>query len=293
MDRASDLIAIVLSKRFRKFWNFMKYIMASLLFSFSAFAQKPAEPRSDFKSLCEATFQYKKEKLSICSEVHTKFFTKSKDRDIAPFRPSEVGAIETPIDGKVEFIMFNDPNFVPAIAYCYFVYRNWISPATFSPDDMAMNASGFSILNEELGRYQTWLKKDASGKKCKERVEKESEVSVVNLEETLKNKVALIGLNPYASIHQENPSVETVMQDLKLTVNHERIHAYHVACPEFEKWSIKEWEKLPGKQKNEMTKKYPSYNWTVPKIAGREYIGFLYEATPEKIAPLVEKCKIK
>ena len=259
-----------------------------------AFSQTPAgqaPAKSDFLSLCKATFLQNAEKLPMCNEIHQKFFSKSTG-DIASILPSDVKAKPSSIDGKVEFLVFNDPNYLPAIAYCYFVYRNWISPTTFSPDDMGMNASGFSILNEDLKKYQTWLATAAEGKKCKTRVEKESEVIVVNLEETLKNKVALIGLNPYASLQQPNPSTESVMQEMLLTLNHERIHAYHVACPDFEKWSIKEWEKLPGAKKSEFSKKYPSYNWTIPKIAGREYIGFLYESNPELIAPHISKCKI-
>ncbi len=286
MDLAFVLSDLVLLKQFR---NSMKIILAALFLSSPLLA---TEPKSDFHSLCKATFQFKKEKLSICDEVQSKLFSKTGTSDIAPVKPTDLKAKESPIDGKVEFLAFNDPNYLPAIAYCYFVYRNWISPTTFSPDDMASNASGFSILNEDLDKYQTWLKTNTAGKQCESRVLKESEVSVVNLADTLKNKVALIGLNPYASLQQENATIESVMQDMMLTLNHERIHAYHVACPEFEKWSIKEWEKLPSAKKNDYMKKYPSYNWTVPKIAGREYIGFLFEATPEMINPHVAKCKL-
>lgn len=274
----------------------MKYFLAILLLSQNVSAApsaaKPTEPKSDFLSLCKATFSLTPEKLPVCDDIHQKFFSKSAGQDIASVKPEDLKAKASPIDGKVEFLVFNDPNYLPAIAYCYFVYRNWISPTTFSPDDMGMNASGFSILNEDLKKYQTWLVSATEGKKCKERVERESQVSVVNLEETLKNKVALIGLNPYASLHQPNPTTESVMQEMLLTLNHERIHAYHVACPSFEKWSIAEWEKLPGAKKSEYSKKYPSYNWTIPKIAGREYIGFLFEGNPEAINPHIAKCKL-
>lgn len=270
----------------------MKYILSLFLFSSVALGANAPQPKSDFLSLCNATFEHQKEKLPMCKEINDKFFAKGGSNDITNIRPADLKAKDTPIDSKIEFLVFNDPNYVPAIGYCYFVYRNWVSPTTFSPDDMGMNASGFSILNEELKSYQTWLKNNAEGKKCQKRVETDSQVSVVNLEETLKNKVALIGLNPYATLHTENPTTESVLSEMQLTVNHERIHAYQVACPDFEKWSISEWEKLPTAKKNEYIKKYPSYNWTIPKIAGREYIGFLFEATPEKINPYVAKCKL-
>jgi hypothetical protein len=255
-------------------------------------AQDP-NPKSDFLSLCKTTLATKPQSLPLCEAVNQKLFSKNATSDIAAITPSDLSAPTTPIDSKIQFIAFNDPNYLSGIAYCYFVFRNWISPTAVSPDALGMSASGFSILNEDLKKYQTWVTTSVEGKKCKASVEKEAQVSVVNLEESFKGKVALIGLNPYAAIHAENATAESVLSEMKLTINHERIHAYQVACPDFEKWSIKEWESLPGAKKNEYVKKYQSYNWSIPKIAGREYIAFLYESTPDKITEYVKNCKIK
>jgi hypothetical protein len=267
------------------------YIIFSIFYSLNLLAEVPAT--SDFQSLCKATLQFNSVSLPLCETIHTKFFKENKNKDITGITPKDLNALSSPLDSKIQIFMFNDPNYLSGIAYCYFVYRNWISSNEIGPDQMAMSASGFSILNEDLKEYQKWIVSSNEGKKCKERVEKESEVTVVNLEESLKGKVALIGLNPYASIHLPNPTAESVLNDMKLTLNHERIHAYQVACPEFEKWSIKEWEKLPSKSKNEYSKKYPSYTWSIPKVAGREYIAFLFEASPEKVSEYVKNCKIK
>ena len=253
----------------------------------------PAGSEADFLNLCKTTLQNEPKSLPLCETIHKKFFADNKGKDIAKISPADVGAPTSPLDSKIQFFMFNDPNYLSGIAYCYFVYRNWISSSETGPDALAMSASGFSILNEDIPAYQKWLKTASVGQKCKERVEKEAEVSVADLEISLAGRVALIGLNPYASIHTPNSTAESVMNDMKLTVNHERIHAYQVACPEFEKWSIKEWEKLPFATKNAYIKKYPSYTWSLPKVAGREYIAFLYEATPEKITEYVKSCKIK
>lgn len=270
----------------------MKYFILIAL-SFNLFSATASEPVSDFQSLCKATLQNQPNSLPLCEKIHQKFFINNKTNDIAAISPSDVGAPASAIDSKVQFFIYNDPNFLSGMAYCYFVYRNWISSAEISPDALAMSASGFSILNEDIKKYQSWLTSSTEGKKCKTRVEKEAEVSVSNLELSLKDRVAIIGLNPYASIQNPNPTYESVVDEMKLTINHERIHAYQVACPEFEKWSIKEWEKLPVATKNVYIKKYPSYTWSIPKIAGREYIGFLYEGTPEKIGEHIKNCKIK
>ncbi len=251
-----------------------------------------ADVPSDFLSLCKATLQYNQKALPLCETIHTKYFSKNKTSDISPFLPQDLGAQPSSIDSKVQFFIFNDPNYLAGVAYCYFVFRNWISSSELSPDGLSTSASGFSILNEKINDYQKWLLKSPEGLKCKARVEKESEVTVANLEISLKGKVALIGLNPYAAIQGPDVTLESVEKEMLLTVNHERIHAYHVACPQFEKWSIKEWEKLPSAKKNEYIKKYPSYTWSIPQVAGREYIGFLFESTPEKIKDHIKGCKI-
>ena len=250
-----------------------------------------ADADSNFYNLCKVTLQNNSKALPVCETVYQKFFVKNNTSDIVNIQPSDVGAPASPIDSKVQYFIFNDPNFVSGMAYCYFVYRNWISPTAVTPDALAMSASGFSILNEEIPAYQKWLITAAEGKKCKGTVEREAEVSVANLETALKGKVALIGLNPYALINSPDATSDSVMKEMALTVNHERIHAYQVACPEFEKWSIKEWEKLPFGTKNAYIKKYPSYTWSILKVAGREYIAFLYETAPANVGEHITKCK--
>lgn len=268
----------------------MKYIFLLLLCHASLYA---SEASSDFLSICKVRLKNLPESLPLCEKIHQKFFIDNKAGDIATVTPSLVGAPVLAIDEKIQFFIFNDPNYLSGIAYCYFVYRNWISPSEVGPDALGSSASGFSILNEDLKNYQKWIDSAVEGKKCKAKVESESEVSVANLEISLKGKVALIGLNPYASIQEAGVTTESVLKDMILTINHERIHAYQVACPAFERWSLSEWEKLPVAKKNEYIKKYPSYTWSIPKIAGREYIGFLYENSPEKISEHVKDCKIK
>ncbi len=265
----------------------MNYLFLFLV-SFNVMA---ADADSNFYNLCKVTLQNNSKALPVCETVYQKFFVKNNTSDIVNIQPSDVGAPASPIDSKVQYFIFNDPNFVSGMAYCYFVYRNWISPTAVTPDALAMSASGFSILNEEIPAYQKWLLTAAEGKKCKATVEREAEVSVANLETALKGKVALIGLNPYALINSPDATSDSVMKEMALTVNHERIHEYQVSCPEFEKWSIKEWEKLPFGTKNAYIKKYPSYTWSIPKVAGREYIAFLYETAPANVGEHITKCK--
>lgn len=284
---------------FTEMKNMMKMklviIFIICLNSYNLFAKNDSreEVPSDFLNLCKATLAHKAQALPLCEEIHKKFFSQNKNNDIAPLNLEDLKVESSPIDQKIQYFIFNDPNYLSGFAYCYFVYRNWISPTQISPDQLGISATGFSILNEEIQQYQKWLSEKVEGKKCKDRVEKEAQVTVANLEIWLKGKAALIGLNPFASIQIENPTLEKVLEEMKVTVNHERIHAYHVTCPEFEKWSIDQWDKLPSNEKNQYVKKYPSYTWTIPKIAGREYIGFKYESSPEKLQEFIKNCKIK
>lgn len=265
--------------------------LAICIFFIFSIEIKAQEPASDFLNLCKVTLQNNQSSLPMCESIHKKFFLENKNKDIANINPTVLEAPASPLDGKIQFFVFNDPNYLSGIAYCYFVYRNWISSNEIGPDSLAMSATGFSILNEDLKSYQDWIEKKSEGQKCKLRVEKEAGVSVANLEISLKGKIALIGINPYASIQTGNPTFKSVMEEMKLTVNHERIHAYQVACPKFEAWSEKEWKNLPLVKKNEYIKKYPSYTWSISKVAGREFIAFLFESTPEKISPYIKDCK--
>lgn len=243
---------------------------------------------SDFLSLCKVTI--KSADKTLCTEVQNKLFKGRETQELVYISPDVVGAPVLALDNKIDYIAFNDPNLMSGVAYCYFVYKNWISMTKMSPDLLGMSATGFSILQEDLKGYQKWLSSSHEANKCKEYVKKESEVTVSNLETYLKGKVAIIGLNPFASINIENPTMDSTFKDMKVTIVHERIHAYQATCKSFDDWSMKEWQALPVKEKNQYINKYPTYTWSIPKVAAREYVGFKYEESPEKLESYLKAC---
>ena len=81
---------------------------------------------SDFLSLCKVALPQNEESLQLCNGIYEKFFLNNKTNDIAPFKPSDVGADSSPIDAKIQFIIFNDPNYMSGMSYCYFLYKNSI-----------------------------------------------------------------------------------------------------------------------------------------------------------------------
>lgn len=266
----------------------MNFFKSIFLFSFFVLTSSLKASDSDFLSLCKVTI--KSADKTLCSEVQSKLFKGKETQSIVYISPDAVGAPALSLDNKIDYIAFNDPNLMSGVAYCYFVYKNWISMTKMSPDLLGMSATGFSILQEDLKDYQKWLSSSNEATKCKDYVKKESEVTVSNLETYLKGKVAIIGLNPFASINVENPTLESTLKDMKVTIVHERIHAYQATCKSFDDWSMKEWQALPVKEKNQYINKYPTYTWSIPKVAAREYIGFKYEENLQGLETYLKAC---
>ncbi len=243
---------------------------------------------SDFYNLCISTLNQE----NFCEKLNQKLFQKKNLKSDLEFDPITIGIAPNLIDPKVKYILFNDPNNVPAYSYCYFIFRGWIKLKEFSPDDLATFAHGFSILNEDILDFKKWISKNPRGLECKNHMESISLVKQVDLETLLKKHSAIIGINPYASIREYGADELKIVQEIQRTIYHERIHVYHALCPSFEKWSIDEWQKLSVEKKEETMKKYPTYNWSNLKIAGREYIAYLHENAPDLLKPQLLNCKI-
>ncbi len=191
------------------------------------------------------------------------------------------------------FLVINDPNYMAGMGYCYFVFRKWISPGKMSPDRFGATVTGFSILNEKLSPYQKWIETSPEGKSCKAKVKSESGVVAANLEVSIRGHSAIIVLNPYAFVQDKSMTYAQILKEMVLTTNHERIHAYQVLCPEFEKKAAEAWSALSAKKQAEFRSAHEGYDWDDAKVASREFFAFEFERTPEKIAPLVSaKCRI-
>lgn len=265
----------------------------NFLFFLSLLSLNALADTSDFLSLCKTHFKDDPTRIGICERVNKTLFQGLSAKDPSTLTtPQKINAVEMPIDKKILFMALNDPNYLPALVYCYAVFHHWINPKDISPDNLGMTSSGVSILNENLGGYQKWLTSSKEGKSCRALVEKESILPVSNLEDSLKGYTAMIVLNPYAVIRNSGSHYDAVMDELRLTLNHERIHAYHVLCPQFEKDEREKWIKLSSVEKNKFIEKYPSYNWKDQKTAGREYSAFMLEAAPDSVGRLVKSCKV-
>ncbi len=259
------------------------------LISFNVFADQ-----SDFLSLCKTHFKDDSARIQTCEKINDLLFKGLGPKDSSAITsPEKVNAPLMNIDKKILFMALNDPNYLPSLVYCYSVYNHWIDPLQISPDTLGTISSGVSILNENLPAYQKWLNKSIEGKSCRKQVEKDSQLPVTNLEDSLRGYVAMIVLNPFAVIGSTGTSYESALEELRLTINHERIHAYHVLCPQFEKNEKDKWIKLSQTEKNVFINKYPNYNWKDSQTSVREFSAFSLENAPDSLISLVKACKIK
>lgn len=229
-------------------------------------------------------------KQKTCQDIQAIFFAKGSREKSSLFKPQQVGAPAEKIDKKIQYVVFNDPNLFPAVAYCYFVFRGWLNPAEITPDVFASRASGFSILHENLAGYKKWIDQDPQGKSCKKLIEEQMQENIFDLQASLSGYAAFIGINPYASVKNHGSNLSAVKEDFKLTVVHERIHAYQVQCKSLDEWGQHEWQKAPAETKNLFKEKYPSYNWDDPKVAAREFVAFSYENNPQDLKKHLGNC---
>jgi len=247
---------------------------------------------SDFHSLCHAFAEAKGYPKNVCTEVNSLIFGDAlNDKTTLSLGPKVFGAPEQKIDKKINYIVFNDANGVAALAYCYFVFREWIKANAMTPDDMGMASSGFSIVHEKIDEYEEWIDGDPNGIACKKKVQSSTGFQVPSLKEKLKGYAGIVAINPLAAFLSQPNRSSAVMQELKVTMNHERIHVYQAQCPALEQWGQKRWQELSSKEQKVISSKLNAYNWESLEVAGREYTAFSFESQPEKILPLVKDCQ--
>jgi hypothetical protein len=248
--------------------KFRGLLLFFFLASRSAFSNNGS---SLFKDLCPTLFEGKE---ALCQSVHGRFF-KDKNTRIVPVTAKDFGVQDSPLDNITDFRVVEDPNKMPAFAYCYFTFRDWMKKE-ITPDQMAISGSGFSILKSETKGYSKWLK-SAQGKRCVERVKKESEEDVVDLETFFQpQKTALLFVNPIAVLPIAMDAEQFALEVRKL-VDHERIHVIQGHCPSIDTWSVGIWAKMSPQDKKSFEVSYPDYKWNDIKIAGREAVAFSHE----------------
>lgn len=246
--------------------------------------------RSPFLNRCNERLEQenyvKNAESKLCEQLRTKFF--QGWGPIQQISPQTVEAPPLPIDSKVRFIAFYNPDYLAAFAYCYFVFRGWFDPEKISPDKLALSASGFTIMKDELVGYDSWLNSH-SGEGCRFRLKDETGLAPMDLAKEIGAAIAVIAINPVGAIRSDG-GMQPLLREARLTMNHERIHAIHVNCPSVDKAASEHWTSLDVKARDALKVGHLDYDWNNPKIAIREAFAYAFEDNPAKVLEYTGNC---
>lgn len=268
------------------------FTLVALVILISNQLTKDDVSNSSFYAKCLEQVEFNNLNSIYCKKLMRQFPILQSSKDVLAVTAEQIkGAVSLPIDDEVTILLTLNPDFLAHLSYCYFQFRGWFDPKELGPSDLSRVASGLAILREELDGYDNWLgSKD--GVKCQERVE--SNVMIhdplkFSFNDIFEHSAALIAINPLVEI-QSGRSVEEVIKQMALTLNHERIHILQALCPELDKYAHHLWENLSSNEKERVIENYPVYDWSNPLIAAREYLALKYENDLDSLRPLFTTC---
>lgn len=225
-----------------------------------------------------------------CEKLDQLFFV-DKGQGAHPLPIKALGISELPIDHQLQLWAFRDPNKFTAMGYCYFLFRGWMKIEELNPDTFSTIVNGITLMNEQIEEFKTWSKHTLAGNRCQQLMEKETQEPMPELKDLLENKKGIIAVNPYALIKEKGIDEKIILSEVKLILNHERVHAIQSTCPTFQSWSKNQWMALSKNLRADMAKLHPTYNWNDPTVAGREYAAYALENDIKAIATQTKACK--
>ena len=238
------------------------------------------EPLQAFASACAS-----KAPAAFCEALGKRVFNNSSP--IQEFSPHDFEVLDYPTDSGTLFLKLYAPKFASAIGYCYFVSKGRIDPGKIDPHVFSLNVHGFAISSADLPAYETWLR-TVDGGKCRQKVEHSVGLAVVDLKDHLKNKVGIVALNPLGMV-KATADLNHVMNEMRLTLNHERIHILQTVCPALNDFVDEAWDKLDPAGKADFRKRVSTS--TDQQVILREYLAYTYENDPSPLFDKVKKCK--
>lgn len=233
-------------------------------------------------------------KLDGCAELPTRLYPdfRTTTAPLARLDLAAIGLSSSPIDSQVKFLVANEPSEVTRIAYCYFVQRGWFDPAALSPHKFSLAVDGFAILAQETAEYRSWIK-STPGLACAARVKQELGRAQADLPELIGEKLAIIMVNPLVGILAQKKA-DAIVENIKTTANHERIHVLQVSCPALDSYAKQLWKNLPAKEKNKVIKANAGYDWKNTTVAEREYFAYRFEnSLPQLLSGPAADCRWK
>jgi hypothetical protein len=214
-------------------------------------------------------------------------FARSAFRNSLPvqeFSPPDFKAVDYPTDSGTVFLNVYAPKFTAAMGYCYFVAKGRVDAKKNDPPDFAGHVAGFAILSSELPAYEAWLE-TAAGETCRRDVDRSVGLPVVDLKEQLRNKPGMVVLNPLG-LASTKADLNDAMEEMRLTLNHERIHILQTACPAADDFAKEAWDRLDPGKKADFQKR-----WDDQRVVLREFLAYTYENDPTPLLDSAKGCK--
>jgi hypothetical protein len=236
----------------------------------------------DFTSACSVQAS-----STFCQELEKTIFQNSLP--VQESSTHDFMVADFPTDPKTLLLTMYNPNFTAAFGYCYFVSKGIWNNSAPEPTEFGKGVHGFAIQTSELTAYDDWLKTD-NGVKCRQDVANSTGLPLADLNDKLKGKFGLVVLNPMG-MAVPNAELQAVMNTIKLTLNHERIHILQTACPAVHDFALELWTKSDPQRKAELKKQFPNYNWENQRVALREFLAFTYEKDPAPLLDIAKRCK--
>jgi hypothetical protein len=150
----------------------------------------PALAQNSFVEHCLSRIHIEENRpAETCSRLNEHLFL-DKQSKLQTISAQQLGAPTYPSDNSTRMLVVQNPQQIASYGYCYFQFKEWFDPKTFSPDDFAMRVSGIAIVRKELNGFDKWLK-SLQGRRCLQKIQRSTNLNATPLTKLLENKEAL------------------------------------------------------------------------------------------------------
>lgn len=213
---------------------------------------------------------------AVCAQFADSF---PFDGDAVQIEATDVSSPTMHYDDHTVIRLYDSANAITRDSYCYFIFKKYLGDGSIDPKTFGEVVSGFSILAKEIPTYRAWLKSNL-GASCDQRVK--SAIGVSSSDLTFLEGKSLVALYPLGAF-QPGMTIDALKMEVAITLNHERIHLLENYCQGFESYQDDYYAQANPQEIAQMAEKFPSYDWSDPVVAAKEFMAFTFESNPTEI----------
>jgi hypothetical protein len=137
-----------------------------------------------------------------------------------------------------------------------------------------------SIKRSDLQDYQRWLTKKEEGRTCSKVVKTFSGEDPYRLSQYAKHSKYIVVINPLGAL---SGGVDSFKDNLKVSLNHERLHLVFHESPLTRKRIKAEWEALTAEEKERFKKTLIHHSIHDEQDLLKEYLSFSRQENPQDL----------